>query len=176
MVFIFHFRFRKSGAIEDAPINRFQSFVDVTFFEESDERIGGGSFIRIAHRQIRIIPLAQHAEALEIAAMSIHISSSKFAAHAAEFLRRYASLFPAQLFFHLGFNRQSVAIPSRHIRRSKTSHGFRFDHEIFQNFIQCLAQMNIPGGIRWPVMQHIERRGRSGIQDPIIKIQAIPLR
>ena len=60
----------------------------------------------------------------------------------------------ADLLFHIQFDRQAVAIPTRNIRRIETAQRFRFDNNVFQDFIDGMADMQIAVGIRRPVVQN----------------------
>src|SRR5882762_3934523 len=107
--------------------------------------------------------------------MLIDVPRSEFAAHATEFSGRNASLFSAQFFFHLRLNGQSVAIPSRNVRRAKARHGLRLYDHIFQNLVQRGPEMNRACGIRRPVMQDVRRRSGARFLDAMIKFLLLPI-
>ena len=52
----------------------------------------------------------------------------------------------------LNFDRHAVAIPTGHVRRIKTRHQFRFDDDIFKNFVNGVADVNITVCIRWTIV------------------------
>ncbi len=52
------------------------------------------------------------------------------------------------------FDWKPVTIPARHINGIITRHLFGADDDILQDFIQRGADMNIPVGIRRPIMQN----------------------
>ncbi|OPZ50601.1 MAG: hypothetical protein BWY90_01575 [Deltaproteobacteria bacterium ADurb.BinA014] len=47
-----------------------------------------------------------------------------------------------------------MTIPAGHINPVEAGHVFGFDDNVFQNFIECRAQVNIAVGIRRPVVQN----------------------
>ena len=121
MIFVFDFGFGERSPIVHAPIDRLQPAIDVTLLEKSEKRIGDGGLVMRVHREIRIIPVAQYSEPLEIAPMLIHVASSQFAAHRRNSAGETLSFLPAQLlFFHLCLDRQTVAIPARNVRAIET--------------------------------------------------------
>ena len=176
VIFVFHLCFGERGGIHDAPIHGLQPAIHVSFFEKRDEGVGDRGFVLRTHRQIRVFPLPEHTEALEIPPVLIHVARSEFAAHAPELAGRDASLFSAEFFFHLRFDRQSVAIPSGNVRRAKARHRFRLHNHVFQNFIQPGAEMNRPGRIGRPVMQDVRRRAGASLLDAMIEFLLFPLR
>ena len=82
--------------------------------------------------------------------------------------------FPAQLFFHLRFDRQPVAVPAGNIGRTESRHRLRLHDHVFQNFVQPGAQMDFAGGIGRPVVQHEKRRARARIEDAVIEPHLLP--
>ena len=47
-----------------------------------------------------------------------------------------------------------MTVPARYIRRVKIVQRFGFDNNVFQNFIDCVADMNVAVGVRRAVMQN----------------------
>ncbi len=176
VIFVFDFRFGQRRGIDDAPVHGLQPAIHVAFFEKRDEGVGDGGFVLRAHRQIRVFPLPEHAEALEIPPVLIHVARSEFAAHAPEFTGRDASLFSAQFFFHLRFDRQPVAIPSGNVGRAKARHRFRLHDHVLQNFVQPGAEMDRAGRIGRPVVQDVGRRAGARLLDAVIEFLLFPLR
>ena len=69
---------------------------------------------------------------------------------AADF-RRLQSL---ELFYHLGFNRQAVAVPARHKGSVEAGHGLALHDEILEHLVQCGAHVHIAIGEGRTVVQH----------------------
>src|SRR5258706_14257513 len=95
----------------DAPIHRLAPAIDVAALHEIEKRAGDGGFIVEAHGQVRIIPPAEDAEALEVALMLLDVARRKLAAELTELRRRdlaFANPFP----FALTFAWQPTTIPS----------------------------------------------------------------
>ncbi len=173
VIFVFDFRFRERRRIVNAPINRLAPAIDVAFLHEFQECAGNRGFVAEAHRQIRIVPLPEDSQPLEIALVLLDIARSEFAAQLAKLRRRHFA-FPAELFFHLRFNRQPVAIPSRHVRRIMPRHTLRLDDQVLQDFVQAGAEMNFARGIRRPVVQHKQRQSFASLQNALVNVRRVP--
>ena len=64
----------------------------------------------------------------------LDVACGKFAAEAAKFCRRNFAFSP-EFFFDLGFDGEAVAVPTRDVRGVMARHGFRFDDEVFEDFV-----------------------------------------
>src|SRR6266404_2937219 len=105
----------------DAPIHRLAPAIDVAALHEIEKRAGDGGFIVEAHGQVRIIPPAEDAEALEVALMLLDVARRKLAAELTE-LRRRDLAFATQFLFDLSFDGQPVTIPAGHVWRVMSRH------------------------------------------------------
>ena len=153
VVFILDLSFGQSGVVVDAPVNRLAPAVYVALLHEVQVRTRDRRFVPVTHRQVRFVPLAEDAKSLEIALVLLDVLQRIFPAAPPELGWRHFSL-PAQLLFHLGFDRQTVAVPSGNVRRVVSGHAFRLHDHIFQYLVQPGAQVNRPGGIRRPIVEH----------------------
>ena len=132
------------------------------------------AFVLRVHREIRLVPLAEDAEALEIALVRFHVARSILAAHAAKFggadFRRLA----AEFLFHLRLDGQAVAIPPGNIGRAKPGHGLRLHDHVFQDLVEAGAEVNFARRIRRAVVQDEERRSGARIEDAVIEPHLFP--
>ena len=111
-------------------MNRFETFYKVAVFYNSAETSDDFSFGFIVHGQIRVIPVSEHTETLEILSLGIHLRHGVFAAFLSEFsgtdlLTRFSNQT-----FNFQFDRQTVTVPSRNIRSIKTGQSFGLDNNI----------------------------------------------
>jgi len=141
VVFVLHFRFRERGIVVDAPVDRLASAIDVSLFHEIQESTGDGGFVRMAHGEVGIVPAAEDTKAFEVAFVLLNVAGGVSTAALAE-LRRGNLALSAELLFHLCFNRQTMAIPARHIGRIVARHALGFDDQIFQRFVEPGAEMD----------------------------------
>ena len=173
MVFVFDFGFRERGAVIDAPVDGLAAAIDITLFHEIQERAGNGGFVFVAHRQIGIVPAAENAEALEIFFVLFDVTERELTAQLAE-LRRRNFPFSAQLFFHLGLNRQAVAIPAGDVGRIVPRHAFGLNDKILENFVEAGAEMDLSGGVRRAGVQNKERLAFARFQDTFVDVSVVP--
>src|SRR3989442_8353010 len=112
MVLVFDFGFGQGGAVKDAPVNRLQAPIDVAPLQKDEERVGDPRLVLVAHREVRVFPLPQDAQALEVAAMLVNVAQHELAAPPAELRPAYAS------FAALKLDRKSTRLNSSHVRIS----------------------------------------------------------
>ena len=127
----------------------------------------------MAHREVWIVPTPKNTEAFEIALVLLNIARGKFAAEAAKF-RRWNLSFAAKLFFDLRFDGETMAIPPRHVRGVMARHGFRFDDEVFQDFIETGTEMDGARRIRRAIVQNKKWFALSSCKNGIVKIRFLP--
>jgi len=174
VILVLDFRFGQRRFVANAPVHRLEPAIDVALFKKSQKRAGDARFILRIHRQIWTRPPAEHAETLEIAPMLLDVARREFAAFPAKFSRRDFAL-AAEFLFHLRFDRQPVAIPSRHVGRTKTGHGFRFHHHVLQNLVQSRAEVYRAGRVRRSIVQDVGGRARARLLDAAVEIRGLPL-
>ena len=109
------------------------------------------------HGEIGVLPVSQHPHAHEIGFLRVDLFMRVIAAVLSERCGGYLVAWFAHLFFNIELNRQSVAIPARHIRRIKARQGFRFDNNVFQNFVNRMPYMELTVSVGRAVMQDESR-------------------
>ena len=67
-----------------------------------------------------------------------------------------------------------MAIPSGHVRGVMAGHGFRFDDEVFQDFVETRAKVDGAGGIGRAIMQDKKRFTLACRENGFIKIGILP--
>ena len=138
------------------------------YFPQLAHNIG---FVFIIHSAIGVVPIAQQAESDEIGLLPFNLGLCILTAELAEL--RGGNVF-AVLFLHLQFNRQTMAIPARHVGRVKASQDFAFDDYVLENFVYRVANMNIAIGIGWAVVQNKLGAAFCSLTDFLIKFFFLP--
>src|SRR5262249_39999338 len=59
VIFVLHFSFGERGLVENAPVYRLQTAIDVTLPKEGDKGIRDAGLVLIAHRQVGVVPPAE---------------------------------------------------------------------------------------------------------------------
>ena len=147
----------------------------MAFFDNPAERAHDVGFKVEVHRQVGFVPVAQHAQADEILALTVDLLRGVLAAFLAEGFGVDLDAGLADFLFHLQFNRQAVAIPARHIARVVTVQRAAFDDDVFQNLVDRMADMNVAVGVRRAVVQHKGWAALTGFADFLIQTVLPPL-
>src|SRR2546430_17210006 len=84
VVLILHFSFGQCRLIHGAPQHRLQSFIDAPLRDEFPELAEDRGLIRRVHREVGMLPVAQHAEALALLALDPEILLSVLTAEFAD--------------------------------------------------------------------------------------------
>ena len=132
-----------------------------------------GGFVCGTHGQIGIIPDAEHSQALEFFALNVDIFFGVITAGLAYHLGFHIFL-GTEFFFDLVFDRQTVAIPARHVFGLVTCQILGLDDNVLENFVQSGSEVNIAIGVGRAVMEHI---GSLVIVDgihPVISLDFFP--
>ena len=128
---IFNFSFGQSGPIEDAPVDRLESFVNRSLFHEIKQSAHDHRFVLRVHGGVWLVPAAKHANAFELFALQVEILQRIQPAGLANVKRIHLQLLTAQRRIYFDFDGKSVTVPTRHIRRVKAGHGLRLHHKVF---------------------------------------------
>ena len=145
-------------AAVDAPVDRLLAFVDQALLDEPAERARDRRLILEVHRQVRIVPRAEDAEALELLAHRADEALGVRAARAAEVGDRHLALLRAELAIDLQLDRQPVTVVADDVRRVEPGHRPRFDDELLEDLVERRAHVDVAVGVRRAVVQHELRR------------------
>src|SRR5690606_26222411 len=81
----------------------------------------------------------------------------------------------AEFFLDIVLDRQAVTIPAGHIRRIKTTQGFAFNNNVFENFVNRMTNMNITVGVGRAVVQNKLLASGTGCAYLLIESLCLPL-
>ena len=73
VVLVFDLGFGQRGAAGDAPINRLLAAIDKSLLHDVGEQAQFVGLVFLVQREIRIFPIAEHAEAFELRALDIDV-------------------------------------------------------------------------------------------------------
>ena len=174
MVGVFDFGFGQRGAVAHAPVHRLQAFVDVAPVQEFHERGGDHRLVLRAHGEIRVVPTAEDAQALEIRALQVHVFLGVFAAFGADLGRSHFGFARAELAIDLDFDGQAVAVPAGDIGGIEARHGLGFDDEILEYLVERGAQVNAAVGVGRAIVQDVSGPAGARAADLAVDILAVP--
>ena len=99
--------------------------------------------------------MSQAAQTLELCHLIFHVHHGKILAVLPKLYRRNSTIFHANGFHCLQFNRQAVGIPAGNVGCTIAAHVFVLDNKILQRLVQCSSQVNLTIGIGRAVMKNI---------------------
>src|SRR5690606_28098596 len=129
----------------------------------------------VVHRQIRIVPVAQYAETNEVLLLPRHLLSGVFAAFFAEGFHINLVAGLAEFFLNVVFDRQAMTIPAGYIGRIKAAHGAAFNDDVFENFVNRMADMNIAVSVWRTIVQNELFATGAGLTNLLVDIVGLPL-
>ena len=131
-VLIIDFCFSQSRLTVKAPVHGFETAVDVALFHDFGESPDFSRFRCGPHREIRIFPVSQNAQALKARFLVLNLFGRVGAGFGDHFFLRQAL---AVLFLNLDFNRHAVAVPARDVGHIVAGKELRLIDDVLQNLI-----------------------------------------
>ena len=116
-------------------MNRFQSVVHCSLFDEFPKFFHNRSFVSVRHGQVRAFPVGKHTEPFKFFALDIDKITCIIATQLTDFGFRRGFLFFLLFLAYLVFDRQTMTIPSRHKGRIIPFHPHEPDNEILKNLV-----------------------------------------
>ena len=152
-VFVFDFRFGQRGAAVQTPVDRLETAHHMAISDDIAQGADDTRFRLRLHGEIGMRPVAEDAEADEIGLLQLDLACGITAAGSAKFRRAHLRARLADFLLDLLLNRQAVAVPARDVRTIETEHLVRFDDDIFQDFIEGMADVNRAVGVGRAIVQ-----------------------
>ena len=123
VILVFDLGFGERGLLDHAPHHRLRAAIERAVRGELHQLARDLRLGREAHRGVGMLPVALDAEALELLALHAEPVLREGAAFGAEFVDRHRVLvlaLGAVLLLDLPFDRQAMAVPARHVVRSRS--------------------------------------------------------
>ena len=165
------------GAARDAPIYGLFPAIDEALLDEVREEAQFVGLVFFVQREVRIFPVAEHAEALELHALDVDVFAGISLARGADGRGIGGGVTGlAHVLADLEFDGQAVAIPAGDVRRIKPAQGFVFDDDVLENLVERGADVDIAIGEGRAVVQHKFLRTRARRADGVVEAGGLPLR
>ncbi len=162
VILVFHLRLGQRGLFHHRPHHRLGAAIKQPVRREfhdfgRDPRLG-----LEGHGRIGTLPFSGDAKPLELLALHRKPFLGIGAAFPAKGdhrggigkVRFFEPLGAIILLLDLPFDRQSVAVPARHIGAVLAQHALAAGHDVLEDFIQRMADVDIAVGVGRPVVQH----------------------
>ena len=105
----------QGGRAVETPVHRLHALVQVPVVDDAGQRAQHVCLVAGIQGAVGMIPVAQHTKPLEVFPLQVDLAQGVFPALPAERGRVHLVAHLADLFFHLVFDGQTVAIPARHV-------------------------------------------------------------
>ena len=171
-VLIFHFSLSERALAVEAPVHGLQAAVHVALLHDFRESADFARFRVVTEREIRIAPVGENAEALEVLHLTLHLLVRVGAALGLTFFRRQVL---AVLLLDLNFDRHAVAVPARNVRHVVAFDQLRLVDDVLQDLVHRVAKVNVPVRIRGAVMQQELLRALTGTAHDVVNVLPLPL-
>ena len=107
------------------------------------------------HRQVGVVPVAEHAEADEVLALLVDLLVGVFAAGLAKLIGLDLDTDLADAFLDLVLDGQAVAIPAGHVGRVFTVQRARLDDHVLEDLVDRVADVDVAVGVGRAIVQHV---------------------
>ena len=171
LVGVLDLELRQRRAAVEAPVHRLQSTVDVAAFHHALEHADLAGLVAEIHRAVRMPPVAQHAEALEVGHLQRDLLGRIGAALGLDF---GAGQVAAEGLLDLVLDRQTVAIPAGNVGRVEAFELPRLDDHVLQDLVDGVADVQLSVGVGRAVVQDELRRTATGVAQPLVQALVVP--
>ena len=161
-------------AVVDAPVDRLQSAIDEALFKEAVKGLQRARFVVAGHGLVGRIPAAKAANALKLRGLQVDVFLRVGAAGLQNGRNRHLKLFAAQVLVHLDLDGQAVAVVAGDVGSVESGHGFGFDDEILEAFVEGVAQVNGAVGVRRAVVEQVGGAAAPALRSSCIEAAARP--
>ena len=148
-------------AAVDAPVDRLLALVDHALLDEPAERAHDRRLVAVVHRQVRVVPVAQHAQPLELRRAGRRRTARRTRGRRGGSRRRSsrASSGRARESTFSSIGRPWQSQPG-HVRRVEARHRPRPHDEVLEDLVEGGAEVDVAVGVGRAVVQDEDRRAR----------------
>ena len=143
---VFDLRLRQGRLVLGAPVDGLLSFINIALLIHPAEDL---HFLRLelgVHGAVGVIPVGQHAQALELGHLNVHVVLGELVAGVPEFGDGHLLAVQLLLLDDGGFDGHAVVVPAGGIAHVPARHGFVAVDEVLQAFVQGGAHMDLAVG------------------------------
>ena len=138
-----------------APVHGLAAAINRALVEDGLEDLDVGGVVVVDVGEVGVVPLAQHAQALEALALGVDLLDRHLAAELADLDGgELVELLGAQHLLDLVLDGLAVAVPAGHIRRLVATHGPVAIDDVLADLILSVTQVDGAVGVRGAIMKH----------------------
>ena len=128
------------------------------------------------HGQVRVVPLAQHAQAHEVGLLDLDLLRGILTAGLAKFCERHLLAGLAEFLLDIDLDRQAVAVPAGHIGCIESSQSPGLDDDVLERLVDRMSEVQLTIGIGGAVVKNETGPARTLFPDAGIQVHALPAR
>ena len=174
IVLILDLRLGERGLVVRAPVHGLETLVDVALLVHLPEHLDLFGFKLGVHGEIRMVPVAEHAEALEALALDADVLFGVAVAGGAELAHAHGLAVEPLLLDDGRLDGHAVVVPARGIGDLIAGHGFIAADEVLQALVQRVAHVQIAVRERRAVVQNEEGLALVAAEGLAVKIHVVP--
>jgi hypothetical protein len=161
-------------------VHGLEALVDHAPAHEASELARDHRLIGRLHGDVRVLPVAEDAESLELLALNVDVLP-RVLATASDLLHGihgaphvHVGRVEAELLVDLMLDGQTVAVPARHVDCVVAEHGARLDHEVLEDLVECRAHVDVAVGVGRAVVQDPQGPLGGGLAEAPIDVHLVP--
>ena len=171
-VLVLDLGFRERALAVEAPVDRLQPPVHVALLEDLAQRADLVGLVLVGHRRVRMVPVAQHAEALELLALRVDLRGR---VRAREPLRFRGRQVLAVRLLDLHLDGHAVAVPAGHVRRVEAREPLALDDDVLEDLVDRVPDVDVAVRVRRPVVQHEARPAGGRRANRLVHLPLLPV-
>ena len=171
LVLVFDFKLGQRAAAVKAPVHGLEAPVDKTALDHALESAQFTGLVREIHGLVRVVPIAQDAQALEVCHLLTDLLCGVGAASGLHFIARELA---AMLLFNRVLNWQAMAFPARDVQGVKAFQLARLDNHVLQNLVDRMAHVDLAIGIGRTVVQDELRMAAARCTQALVQAFVVP--
>ena len=165
----------QSGLVVRAPVDRLLALVDVALLVHLTEDLDLLGLELRVHGEVRLVPLAQAAQALEGVALDVDVVQGEVVARGAELGRGHFLVVELLLFDDGRLDGHAVVIPAGIVNGLIAAHGLIAGDEVLEALVECGAHVDGAVGERRAVVQVKYRPALGAFEHLVVEVHVVPL-
>ena len=159
-----------------APVHRLVAAVDHALIEHGLEDLDVGRIVLVVEGEVGMVPVAEHAQALEALALQVDVLDGELAAHLADLgHRRGVELLGAEGLLDLVLDRLPVAVPARHVGHLVALHHPVAVDDVLRDLVHGVADVDRAVRVRGAVVQDELVVPLVLLQDRLVDLVLLPV-
>ena len=182
LILVLHLGLRERRLAVHAPVDRLEALVDEAAGHEPSELARDHALVRGRHRRVRVVPVAEDAEPLELLALDVD-ELLRVRAAAPDLLHgihRAAHVDPGlvepELHVDLVLDGQTVAVEAGHVHGVEAEHRARLHHDVLQHLVEDVPHVDVAVRIGRPVVEDPRRTVSGRFAQPLVDPDLLPPR